>query len=50
MKNFLKNTMKSGIKSAIALKKDLIAIYNEKYLKTKLKSYEGKINTNFHDN
>ena len=25
-------------------------IYNEKYLKTKIKSYEGKINTNFHKN
>ena len=24
-------------------------IYNEKYLKTKIKSYEGKINTNFHN-
>ena len=24
--------------------------YNEKYLKTKIKFYEGKINTNFHDN
>ena len=23
-------------------------VYNEKYLKTKLKSYNGKINTNFH--
>ena len=23
-------------------------IYKEKYLKTKVKSYEGKINTNFH--
>ena len=23
-------------------------VYNEKYLKTKLKYYEGKINTNFH--
>ena len=25
-------------------------VYNEKYLKTKIKSYEGKINTNFHNN
>ena len=25
-------------------------VYNEKYLKTKIKSYECKINTNFHDN
>ena len=25
-------------------------LYNEKYLRTKIKSYEGKISTNFHDN
>ena len=25
-------------------------VYNEKYLKTKIKSYNGKINTNFHNN
>ena len=25
-------------------------LYKEKYLKTKTKSYNGKINTNFHDN
>ena len=25
------------------------SVYNEKYLKTKIKSYEGKINTNFHN-
>ena len=24
-------------------------VYNEKYTKTKIKSYEGKINTNFND-
>ena len=24
-------------------------VYNEKHLKTKIKSYDGKINTNFHD-
>ena len=24
-------------------------VYNEKYLKTKIKYYEGKINTNFHN-
>ena len=41
--------MKFGKISAIASKKDLIEpVYNEKYLKTKMKSYEGKINTNFH--
>ena len=25
-------------------------VYNEKYLKTKITSYNGKINTNFHNN
>ena len=25
-------------------------VYNEKYLKTKIKSCNGKINTNFHNN
>ena len=25
-------------------------VYNEKYLKSKIKSYNGKINTNFHNN
>ena len=25
-------------------------MYNEKYLKAKIKSYNGKINTNFHNN
>ena len=25
-------------------------VYDQKYLKTKVKSYEGKINTNFYDN
>ena len=25
-------------------------VYNEKYLKTKIKPYKGKINTNFHNN
>ena len=25
-------------------------VYNDKYLKAEIKSYNGKINTNFHDN
>ena len=25
-------------------------VYNEKYLETKIKSYQGKMNSNFHDN
>ena len=28
---------------------DSETVYNEKYLKTKIISYEGKISTNFHD-
>ena len=28
---------------------DIEPVYNEKYLKTKIKSYESKINTNFHN-
>ena len=34
------------------LKKELGSnpIYNEKYLKAKIKSYNGKINANFHNN
>ena len=38
--------MKFGIKSAILLKKE--SVYHEKYLRTKVKSYEEKIITNFH--
>ena len=39
-------------KSATLSKKNLtVNLYtNEKYLKTKIKSYNGKINTNFHNN
>ena len=34
-----------------SIKNDLIVkpVYHEKYLKTKIKSYKGKIRTNFHD-
>ena len=48
--NCCKNIIKSGIKNVIVLKKDSEPVYNEKYVKTKIKSYNGKINTNFHDN
>ena len=42
--------MRFGIKSAILLKKgfDSEPVYNEKYLRTKIKSYEGIISTNIH--
>ena len=35
-----------------SLKKEFATepMYNKKYLKAKIKSYNGKINTNFHDN
>ena len=44
--------MKFGTKSTIPLKKrfDSEPVYNEKYLKTKIKSYEVKVYTNFHNN
>ena len=29
---------------------DSESVYNEKYLKTKIKSYDGKFNTNFYEN
>ena len=32
------------------MKKDSKPVYKEKYLKAKIKFYNGKINTNFHDN
>ena len=51
MMNCWKNIKKSGIKSAIVLKKDLKINQSamKKSLKTKIKSYDGKINTNLHD-
>ena len=44
--------MKFGIKSARSLKKrfDSAPIYIEKYLRTKMISYEEKVSTNFHVN
>ena len=41
MDNFYTNIIKTGRKSAIALKKgiDNVPLYNEKYLKTKIKPY-----------
>ena len=51
MMNCWKYMVKSGIKSAILLKKlDSEPIHDEKYLKkAKTEFYEGKINTNFHN-
>ena len=44
--------IKSGTKTVILLKNDLIVnkYAVKKYQKTKLKSYNGKISTNFKDN
>ena len=46
--NYQKNTMKFKKKVKNSLKKELDSkpIYNEKYLKAKIKSYYGKINPN----
>ena len=51
MKNCQRNITKFWEKSATLTKKfDSKPVYNGKYLKTKIKSYNGKINTNFHNN
>ena len=44
--------MKFGKKVKNSLKKEFNSepVYKEKYLKAKIKSYNGKINTNFHNN
>ena len=44
--------MKFEKKSATLSRKDFDSnpVYNEKYIKTKIKSYDWKINTNFHNN
>ena len=44
--------MKFGRKLKISSKKKFgsESVYNEKYLKTKIKSYNENINTNFHNN
>ena len=44
------NCWKNEIKLVTSSKKgfDSKPVYNENYLKTKIKSYEGKINTDFH--
>ena len=44
------NEFKGNIKNRIKKQFDSEPVYNEKYLNTKIKSYNGKINTNFHKN
>ena len=52
MINYKKNIMKLGKKLKKTSKKEFNSyyVYNEKYLKPKIKSYNQKINTNFDDN
>ena len=44
--NEIQEKVKSSIKKEFSRK----PVYNEKYLKAKIKSYNRKINTNFHNN
>ena len=50
MMNYLKNTIWEKVKNRLKKEFDSEPVYNEKYLKAKIKSYNGKISTNFHDN
>ena len=52
MTNYLKtyNEIWEKVKNNIKKKFDSEPLYNEKYLKAKIKSYNGKINTNLHNN
>ena len=52
MMNYLKtyNEIWEKVKNNIKKKFDSEPLYNEKYLKAKIKSYNGKINTNLHNN
>ena len=51
MMNYYKNIMQFGKRLKIISKKEFDSepVYNEKYLKAKIKSYKGNINTNFHN-
>ena len=44
------NEIWKKVKSSIKKEFDSEPVYNEQYLKTKIKSYKVKINTNFHNN
>ena len=44
------NEIWEKVKNIIKKEFDTELVYNEKYLKTKIKSYNGKINTSFHNN
>ena len=44
------NEIREKVENSLKKEFDSEPVYNEKYLKTKTKSYIGKINTNFHNN
>ena len=44
------NEIWEKVKNSIKKEFDSKVVYNEKYLKAKIKIYNGKINTNFHNN
>ena len=49
--NYQKDIIKFGeVKNILKKEFDSEPKYNEKYLKAKVKPYNGKINTNFHNN
>ena len=52
IKNCLKDIIQCGKKNSSLLKKSLDSepVYNDKYIKTKIKIYNSRVNTNFHGN
>ena len=44
------NEIWEKVKNSIKKEFDTEPVYNEKYVKAKIKSYNGKIDTNFHNN
>ena len=44
------NELCEKVKDSLKREFDSKSVYNKKYLKSKIKSYNRKINTNFHNN
>ena len=44
------NETREKVKNSTKKEFESEPVFNDKYLKAKLKSYQGKTNTNFHDN
>ena len=44
------NEMLEKVKNSIRKKSNSKPVYNEKYLKSKIKPYNRKVNINFHNN